>query len=358
MLELFEYPWVLLLLILLPFYGLLLYGRRHRRSSPVMFSRVELARQVSGGPRVALRQLMPLLRLVAVGLLIIACARPSIPEEEEAEVEGIDIYVVLDMSGSMQAIDVTDPQLAEYQRKGKEPPNRFEVAKEVLADVVRERTVDRIGMVVFAREAFLQFPLTLDYGTILRQLDQLELGDIDGSGTAIGNALGRGVAGLREQGEDGVMSSLDEDPRTKIIVLITDGDRRGGNLSPLEAADFGVEHGVKIFPILVGREGKARVPVGRNLRSGRITYRYQDYPVDPELLEKIAKRTGGTFYRATDRRALESNLHEILDNFERAAVEDITSVSRQQVYGPLVAWAVLLLVLEMLVTYLIIRPFP
>ncbi len=358
MLDLFEYPLVLLALLLLPLYALVLYGRRDRRSGPMMFSRGALLRAVSGGPRVLLKQGMPLLRLAALALLIIACARPSIPDAEQVEVEGIDIYLVLDLSGSMQAIDVTDEELRGWQQRRGEPPNRFQIAREVLADVIRSRHNDRIGMVVFAREAYLQFPLTLDYGTILRQLEQLELGDIDGSGTAIGNALGRGVAGLREQGESALMTTQQEDSRTKIIVLITDGDRRGGNLSPLEAADFAVEHGVKIFPILVGGEGRARVPVGKDLFSGRMTYRYQDYPVDPALLEKIAEKTGGTFYRAADKKGLETNLHAILNAMERAPVEDAASVSRQQYFGNFALGAVVLLLLEALLTFAVVRPFP
>lgn len=355
MFELFEYPWVLSLLLLLPLMAWLMFAQRRQRTAPLMFSRVGMARRVPAGPRAHLRVLMPAVRLLALALLIIACARPSIPEAEVVEVEGIDIYVVLDLSGSMQAIDVSDAELRQFQKAGKEPPNRFSAARKVLANVVSSRTVDRVGMVVFAREAFLQFPLTLDYGTILRQLSQLELGDIDGSGTAIGNALGRAVAGLRDYDQE---MTAEEDTRTKIIVLITDGDRRGGNLSPSSAADFAVEHGVKIFPILVGNEGKARVPVGRNLLSGQITYRYQEYPVNPKLLQDIAEKTGGTFYRATDREGLEKNLHEILDSFERAPVEDASSVNRSQVFGPLAWLALMLLALELLVTYVVIRPFP
>ena len=358
MLDLFEYPWVLTLLLALPPLALVLYGRDRRRSGPMMFSRVALLRRFSGGPRVVLMRLMPMLRLMALALIIVAAARPSIPDAEEAEVEGIDIYLVLDLSGSMQAIDVSDKEFKKFSQAGKAPPNRFEIAREVLADVIRSRTNDRIGMTVFARDAFLQFPLTLDYGTVLRQLEQLELGDIDGSGTAIGNALGRAVAGLRDQVDEGFATDSASDDRTKIIVLITDGDRRGGNLSPLEAADFAVAHGVKIFPILVGSEGRARVPVGKDLFSGRLTYRYQDYPVDPALLQKIAKKTEGEFYRSKDKKGLETNLHEILDSFERTKVEDVASVNRRQFYGGFVGWAVFLLLFEVVLTYVFIRPFP
>ena len=353
--EWFEYPWVLLGLLALPLYGWLWYGRAARRAGPMIFSRVGLAKAVGGGPRVWGARALPALRLAALGLLVVACARPSVPLEEEAEVEGIDIYVSLDLSGSMQAIDTSDPELHRYQSQGREPPNRFDIAKEVLEEFVGSRKTDRIGMVVFARDAYLQFPLTLDYGTILTQLDQLQLGDIDGAGTAIGNALGRAVAGLREANEG---EALGGKPRTKIIILITDGDRRGGNISPAEATQFAVEKGIKIYPILVGREGKARVPAGRDLFNGKMTYRFQEYPVDAALLDDIAKKTGGEFTRATDKKGLRENLHRILDSLEKAAVEDVTDVRRAQYFGPFAGLAALLLALEVLVSSLWVRPFP
>ncbi len=357
MLDFFEYPLVLLLLLLLPVYAWLYYGRRRRRSGPMMFSRVGMLRKLTAGPRAILTYATPALRLFAIFLMIVAAARPSTPEHEEAQVEGVDIYVVLDMSGSMQAIDITDKQLKAYQRKSKEPPNRFVIAKEVLSDFVLSRTNDRIGMVVFARDAFLQFPLTLDYGTILTQLQNLELGDIDGSGTAIGNALGRAVAGLRDP-RSAAEDQQDDSERTRLVVLITDGDRRGGNISPMEAARFAVDENIKIFPILVGKEGKARVPVGRDLFTNRVTYRYEQYPVDAKLLEGIAKTTGGEFYRATDKKALEKNLHAILDSFERAPIEDVADVRRKPYFEPFLALGLAFLLMEMLLTYIIIRPFP
>jgi Ca-activated chloride channel homolog len=359
MLEYFEYPWLLLLLLLLPAYGALLYLRGRRRAGPVLYARTDLLRELMWTPRTVIAKALPAVRLIAVGLLIVAAARPSLPGEDLVEVQGIDIYFVLDLSGSMRAIDVTDTELRRYQQRSKQPPNRFDVAKETLGDIVRSRDVDRVGMVVFARDAFLQFPLTLDYGTILRQLDQLELGDIDGAGTAIGNAVGRAVAGLRDQNEDDPYAVSKAEERSRVIILITDGDRRGGNISPAEAARFAAEEGIHVFPILVGLEnGKARVPVGRDLFSNRVTYRYQEYPVNPKLLQEIADKTGGKFYRATDKKSLAKNLNEILDGFERAPIEDAAEINREQLYQPWLAFGALLLLLELLLTYIIVRPWP
>jgi Ca-activated chloride channel family protein len=357
MFEWFEYPLMLLGLVLVPGYAALLYARGRRRAGPVLYARTALLRELMWTPRTLVARALPALRVLAIAALIVAAARPSVPGEDRVEVEGIDIYFVLDLSGSMRAIDLTDAQLRGYQGRGKEPPNRFVVAKETLADIVRARDVDRVGMVVFARDAFLQFPLTLDYGTILRQLDQLALGDIDGSGTAIGNAMGRAVAGLRNPDSDPY--ALETNERTRVLILITDGDRRGGNISPAEAARFAAVEGIRVFPILVGLEnGKARVPMGRDLFSNRVTYRYQDYPVNPKLLQDIAEKTGGEFYRATDKKSLSKNLNKILDSFDRAPIEDAVHVSREQYYQPTLAFGVLLLLFELFLTYALVRPWP
>ena len=357
MFDYFEYPLVLLALLLLPAYAAVMYLRAGKRAGPVLYARTDLLRGLVWTPRTVIARCLPALRLLALAACIVAAARPSAPGEDRVELEGIDIYFVLDLSGSMRAIDLDDAQLRSYQSRGKEPPNRFVVAKQTLADIVRGRDVDRVGMVVFARDAFLQFPLTLDYGTILRQLDQLKLGDIDGSGTAIGNALGRAVAGLRTQDDDPYAAEPRE--RTRVIVLITDGDRRGGNISPAEAARFAAQEKIRIFPILVGLEnGKARVPIGRDLFSNRITYRYQDYPVNPKLLEEIAQKTDGRFYRATDKKSLSRSLHEILDSFERAPIEDAAQVNREQYFPKVLSIGVLLLLLELMLTYVVVRPWP
>lgn len=358
MLEYFEYPWLLLLLLVLPPYAALLFLRGRRRAGPVLYARTDLLKDLIWTPRTVIARAMPAVRMIALAAIIVAVARPSIPGEDRVELQGIDIYFVLDLSGSMRAIDVTDAQLRSYQQRDKQPPNRFDVAKETLGDIVRSREVDRVGMVVFARDAFLQFPLTLDYGTILRQLDQLELGDIDGAGTAIGNAVGRGVAGLRDQNPDDPYDPALKE-RTRVIILITDGDRRGGNISPAEAARFAAEDNIHVFPILVGLEsGKARVPVGRDLFSNRVTYRYQEYPVNPQLLQEIAETTGGSFYRATDKKSLSKNLNEILDGFDRTPIEDAAEVNREQLYQSWLGVGVLLLLLELLLTYIVVRPWP
>jgi Ca-activated chloride channel family protein len=284
---------------------------------------------------------------VAVALIVVALARPQSVQPEEATVDGIDIYLVLDMSGSMRAIDLEPHEVRRLQATGKEPLNRFDSAVSTLKTFIGGRPHDRIGMVVFAKDAFLQFPLTLDRATILDMLDRLEIGDIEYTGTAIGNAIGRAVAGLK-----------DSDADTKIVILITDGDRRGGNISPRQATEIAKELGIHVYPILVGREGTALVPAGRDILTGRTTYSRTEFPVNPELLKEIASETGGTYYRAADAEGLERDLHDILDQYERTSIEDATNVNRTELFVPFVVWAIVILVAQFLIEFTVLRKFP
>jgi len=173
------------------------------------------------------------------------------------------------------------------------------------------------------------------------------LGGIGGSGTAIGNALGRAIAGLK-----------DSEAKTRIVILITDGDRRGGNISPKQAAQLAKSLGIKIFPILVGREGPTLEPAGQNLFTNRVKYVERELPVNPELLEEIAKITDGSYYRATDAEGLKEGLHTILDRFERSRIKDATNVEYNERYRPFLAWAIALLLVQLALRYTLLRTFP
>ena len=346
----FAYPIVLAGLLALPLLlALWLVPRARRRRLPTMlFSRTAFAAAaVPRTLRVRLSRLPEILTVVALGLLIVAAARPREELARPIEVEGIDIYLALDMSGSMRAIDGTPRQLRALERLGRKPANRFENAIETLSNFVQAREHDRIGMVVFAADAFLQFPLTLDYDTILSMLRRLELGDINESGTAIGNAIGRAIAGLKES-----------DARTKIIILITDGDRRGGNISPRQAAEMAADLGIQIFPILVGGDGNSLVPVGRDPFSGRTSYRAVEFPTDPELLQDIAEMTDGAYYRASAPEELREGLHQILDRFERSRLQATPSVDYDERYRPWVLYALVALIAAALLRLTWLRDYP
>ena len=347
----FQYPWLLLTLVAVVPLAAMSFTRHHRRVIGTMaYTRDDL---LAGAPRTfrnGLQPMLPVLHTLGLLALCIAVARPQTAVLERLDVEGIDIYVILDMSGSMQAIDLTEDEVRELQRRGESPPNRFELARGVLEQFVERRAEklwsDRIGMVIFARQAFLQFPLTVDYATVLWLLDRLQLNEIDPSQTAIGNALGLAISGL-----------IDADSKSKIIVLITDGDERGGNVSAVSAARVAEEQGIRIFPILVGREGPVLVPEERIYGFG-VRYQVQEYPVDPELLREVAAITHGRFFRAENKEELETNLEEIISEFERDQFEEVIHHQRVDIFYPFVWAGFLFIGLELLLAYGVIRKFP
>jgi Ca-activated chloride channel family protein len=340
----FARPWMLVALLIVP----VVLWRGLRIAPPTLaFSRGDLIAKSRPGWRARLRHLPVIVRSLAIACLVIAGARPRALEDEQRTVEGIDIFVVLDMSGSMAAVDMSGAQIRNYQiNYREEPPNRFQNAIATLKAFVAQRERDRIGMVVFARDAYLQFPLTLDYATIQTILDDLELNAIDPAATAIGNGLGIALRGL-----------LESDARSKTVILITDGRQQGGNISPMQAAELARDENVTIYPILVGREGTSMTPSIRR-RDGLMDYASQSYPIDPELLRNIAELTGGAFYWAEQPEQLERDLNAILDRLETSMMQDLSSVRRKELGANWVLPALLLLALEALLAFVLVRRFP
>jgi Ca-activated chloride channel homolog len=260
-----------------------------------------------------LRDLPMVLRLAAVVLVGVALARPqSTRVTDDLELEGIDIVIALDLSGSMQESDLV--------------PSRLEAAKMVIEDFVRRRPSDRIGLVIFGREAFTDIPLTLDHGTFLRMLGELHLGIIDGRGTAIGNGIGVALNRLRKS-----------DAKSKVIIVLTDGENNAGNISPEQAARYAQTLGVKIYTVLAGNDdGEAA-----GAAPGR-----QRLPVNPKLLEQIASMTGGTPYLATDTRALAERFQKILEDLQKSRIADRGTLYRE-LYRRFLLAAFALLVVEL-----------
>lgn len=348
----FAYPLVLFVaLLILPVVLLILSRPKRRQVATMAFTRGDL---LVGGPRTwraLLAPVPPILRALGLLALCLALARPQVAREHTIEAEGIDIYVILDMSGSMQAVDMDRFEVRQLEMQGRLPPNRFDIARDVLSEFVERRKendwYDRVGMVIFARFAFLQFPLTIDYDTVLWLIDRLELNVIDASQTAIGNALGRAVLGL-----------IDSETTSRIVVLITDGDERGGNLSALEAARVAGDEGIQIYPVLVGREGTVLVPSGRADFNFRRQYVEREYPVDPELLQEVADLTGGRFFRAQNRESLETTLEEIIAEYEKTAHESSVDRQRDDVFFPFVLAGFAFVGLELLLAFGLLRKFP
>lgn len=264
-------------------------GIRRSRPAFLVHSRASELGAQRKGPMARLRELPTALRLFTLLLVGLALARPQTSSREDnLELEGIDIVVTLDMSGSMEERDLT--------------PNRLEAAKAVIADFVRRRPSDRIGLVIFGREAYTYAPLTLDHGTLLRMVADLRSGIVDGRGTAIGNGLGVALARLRKS-----------DAKSKVVILLTDGDNNAGNISPIQSATFAQKLGVKIYTILAGTGGGGGEEDDAQGRR---------YPVNPKLLEEIASMTGGSPYLATDTSALVKRFQSILEDLEKSRIKD------------------------------------
>ena len=263
------------------------------RRATLLYSRATELALRRPGIVARLRDLPTVLRLFSVALVAVALARPQTSRVgSDIELEGIDIVIALDVSGSMEETDLV--------------PNRLDAAKSVIERFVRRRPSDRIGLVVFGREAYTHVPLTLDHGTYLRMLAELQVGIIDGRGTAIGNGIGVALNRLRRS-----------DAKSKVIIVLTDGDNNAGNISPEQAARYAQTLGVRIYTILAGDNGNAAA-TDPNVTMGL----RQRQPVNPKLLEQIASMTGGSPYLATDTQALARNFQSILEDLEKSRLKD------------------------------------
>lgn len=313
------WPLALLLLLALPAWWI---WRRRRRPPAIVFSRVvPLARGPHAGRGIA--RALVVLRNLAIAALVVALARPrSAGRAEQVNSEGINIVVAFDISSSMLAEDF-------------QPQNRLEVAKDVVKRFVAARQSDRIGVVAFSGEALTQVPLTTDYPVVQAAVDNLAPGQLE-DGTAIGTAIATAANRLRTA-----------PGRSRVMVLLTDGENNRGAIDPRTAAQAASAFGIKIYTIGVGTEGMAPVPVGRGL----FGLRYENRPVriDEALLTDVARTTNGRYYRARDAAALERIAEEI-DRLERTPVRTRTYVRfSEQFRWPLgVALAALMVELALL----------
>lgn len=329
----FAYPWAFVLLGLVPLF-IWAAVRQHHRAGALRFPLANLLFARRGG-FARIWWLPTALRIGALCFIATALARPQIPGEKQknTDVEGIDIVVCLDLSTSMEAADFR-------------PKDRIHVAKEVLDEFIQSRTNDRIGLVVFAGEAYTQAPLTLDYSVLRSILKDVRTRVIT-DGTAIGNALATATNRLR-----------DSDAKSKVVVLITDGDNNAGQISPLEAAQIAAKLHIKIFTILVGKGGMVPFPNGTDL-FGNPAYAEVQVDVNPDLLKQIAHETGGTYYRATDKATLSKGLNNILDKLDKSKIEEGGGYTKvDEVYGFFLLPGLALIALELLLAVSRLRSFP
>jgi Ca-activated chloride channel family protein len=324
--------WALLLLAAVPLGAWVGFHLERRRSGTLFFTRIYDLRGASQGWLGRLRHLPRSLRLCAIALLAVALTRPQRLSADTSEVEGIDIVIALDVSNSMAETDLA--------------PDRISAAKRVIDDFIRRRVSDRIGLVIFGKEAFTQCPLTLDGRAVRNLLADVRLGLIDGRGTAIGNALGTAINRLRKS-----------TAKSKVVVLVTDGDDNASKLDPKKAASYAQTFGVKVFTILIGQDVLAgEAPAGTD-RFGNVIRAQPRYPVNPKLLEEIADLTGGMPYLATDTDALQKRFQAILEDLDRSRLK--ASVPHYAELYPLLALpALALILLEILLSLTRFRRFP
>lgn len=312
----FRHPYLLSLLIV-PLALLVLRMRIANRATPsIALPTLAALRSGPRGLRARFRDVPLLLRAVLLALGVVALARPvDFDQAETTEEQGIDIVLVLDLSGSMKAI-MDDPSSG--TAKGGKRPNRLDVAKGVLADFVQRRKDDRIGVIVFAKSAYVLSPPTLDHSVLLSLIGGMQLSLIDPGGTAIGDALGTAVARLRRA-----------TGRSKIVILVTDGDSNAGSVSPDTATELAAAQSVVVHTVQIGSGEEVEMEEGTDLFGQPRYVKGAPVPVNPELLKDIAKRTGGESYIASDKQSFETSMHAILDRLEKTKFKGARATARE-----------------------------
>jgi Ca-activated chloride channel family protein len=329
------HPYVLLWLLLLP--ALAWLKGRWGQSASFLYSSIELVRPVASFKRSRAGRILAALRWLALILFIVALAQPRrVRGETEVKASGVDIVVAIDLSGSMRSED--------FQEKGHRV-NRINLAREVLGKFIDGRPSDRIGLVVFAAQAFIASPLTLDHDFLQATLARLQIGAINEDQTAIGSALMAALNQIR-----------DVQSKSKIIILMTDGENNAGKVSPLTAAEIAQTLNVKVYTIGIGIRGTAPMPVGKN-RFGETVYQNLPADVDEDTLQKIAKMTGGKYYRADSADTMRRIYAEI-DSFEKTEVEVKKYEHFDELFRPVAMAGMAAFLLELALGHTVWRRLP
>ncbi len=300
-------PYYLFMLLLLPILILWYFNQGQNQEATIRYSNIDLIpKSVIRSGR--MKNLVFIIgRIVIMLIIILALARPRISDTiRETKMEIIDILLVIDQSSSMLAQDFK--------------PNRLEAAKEVAKTFIKDREGDRLGLIVFAGESYIQCPLTRDIDVLLEFTDEIEIIDREHDGTAIGMAIANSINRLRES-----------EAISKTIILLSDGSNNQGELDPITAADLAAKFDIKIYTVAAGTHGLAPYPVTDAW--GRQVIQKVQVDVDEESLKEIAKITGGQFFRATDNKSLQKVYQEI-DELERTEIE----VTEYQNYTELYSW--------------------
>jgi Ca-activated chloride channel homolog len=320
-----SYEWAVLFIIV----GLIIFFYKKIKTGSFLFSDIKILENMP--KKLNYRRNKLILRLLALIFLILAMMRPqNVNKKEEILTKGIDMMLVQDISGSMQAIDF-------------KPNNRLDASKIVIADFIKGRKNDRIGLVIFSAHSFTQCPLTTDYGVLLDVLETVKIGIIE-DGTAIGMALATAVKHLK-----------DREAKSKIIILLTDGVNNSGKIDPLTAANLAKTLDIKVYTIGVGKRGITKIPINHPILGQVMGEMYTE--IDEKLLTNIAEITGGIYFRATDERMLKE-IYNRIDSLERTEIKT-KEYFRYKEYFPYFVWiGFFFLFLEILLFYIIKPKFP
>ncbi|MDR2474252.1 MAG: VWA domain-containing protein [Bacteroidales bacterium] len=317
-----------LLLILIPIIVWYILKRRKSQAS-MQLSTTRAFDYAKPTWKVRLRHLPFVLRILVIMLLIMALARPQSSNSwQKTSTEGIDIMLVMDISTSMLARDLT--------------PNRVEAAKAVAASFVSSRPNDNIGLVIFAGESFTQCPMTIDHTVLLNLLKDVRCGMIS-DGTAIGLGLATAVTRLK-----------DSQAKSKIIILLTDGSNNVGDIAPVTAAEIAESFGIRVYTVGAGTIGEAEVPVQMAYGTDYIR---MPVDIDETTLRKIAATTGGEYFRATNTSTLK-NIYAEIDKLEKTKINTQEFSKKYEEYLPLSLLALVLLLLEIVLRKTVLREFP
>ena len=326
----FANPNIFWLLVVIPLLVAYYVWRSMQGGASIVISSTDSLRKAPRTLRYYLRHLPIVLRIAALVMIVIALARPqTIEHEAKTTSEGIDIVIAMDVSSSMLARDFD--------------PDRLTASKEMASQFVSNRQYDRIGLVVFAGESYTQSPLTTDQSSLQTLFGRLQCGVIE-DGTAIGNGLATALNRLRES-----------DSKSKVVILLTDGVNNRGQVSPITAADIAKELGIKVYTIGVGSNGMAPYPVVDYW--GNVVYQNMPVEIDEKMLQDIAEKTGGEYFRATDNKSLE-RIYGQIDKMEKSKIERFDYTRIHEEYLVYVLWAMALLLAEFMVKYIALKRIP
>jgi len=319
------------LITLIPLLILIIFQSRYNLISTIKFSDVSIFRKIETRSTKYLSQSSRYLRYLILFLVIITLARPQLVNiEKEILNKGIDIMMVLDTSGSMAAEDF-------------QPKNRLQVAKETMKEFISKRSSDRIGLVIFGSDAYTQAPLSMDYKIIGNLFDSIEL-SMAGDGTAIGMAIATGLNRLKSSNS-----------KSKIMVLLTDGENNSGEIDPIRASELARDIGVKIYTIGIGKEGGAKIPYYHPLYgkvySDTLTY------LDEQTLKTIADNTKGNYFRATDSDSLKL-IYERINVLEKTEIKSKNYINYYDYFPTLLSLIALLLLVELILFNILVVVIP